>query len=55
MIFTTIVGVLPPDFRHPGKTVAKDVEIWATAGYSADPFPAPARNLRFLPGAIARL
>src|SRR6267378_4513826 len=51
----TIVGVLPPDFRHPGKTVAKDVEIWATAGYSADPFPAPARNLRFLPGAIARL
>jgi putative ABC transport system permease protein len=51
----SIVGVLPPDFRHPGKTVAKDVEIWATAGYSADPFPAPARNLRFLPGAIARL
>jgi predicted permease len=51
----TIVGVLPPDFRHPGKTVAKDVEIWATAGYSADPFPAPVRNLRFLPGAIARL
>jgi predicted permease len=51
----TIVGVLPPDFRHPGKTVAKDVEVWATAGYSADPFPAPARNLRFLPGAIARL
>jgi predicted permease len=51
----SIVGVLPRDFRHPGKTVAKDVEIWATAGYSADPFPAPARNLRFLPGAIARL
>ncbi len=51
----TIVGVLPPDFRHPGKTVAKDVEVWGTAGYSADPFPAPARNLRLLPGAIARL
>ena len=51
----TIVGVLPPDFRHPGKTVARDVEVWGTAGYSADPFPAPARNLRFLPGAIARL
>jgi predicted permease len=50
-----IVGVLPPDFRHPGKTVAKDVEIWATSGYSADPFPAPARNIRLLPGAIARL
>jgi predicted permease len=51
----TIVGVLPSDFRHPGKTVARDVEVWGTAGYSADPFPAPARNLRFLPGAIARL
>src|SRR5713226_6643377 len=51
----TVVGVLPPDFRHPGKTVAKDVEVWGTAGYSADPFPAPARNLRLLPEAIARL
>jgi predicted permease len=51
----TIVGVLPPGFRHPGKTVAKDVEIWGTAGYSADPFPKPARNVRLLPEAIARL
>ena len=51
----TIVGVLLPAFRHPGKTVARDVEVWATAGYSADPFPAPARNLRLLPEAIARL
>jgi len=51
----TIVGVLPPTFRHPGRTVAKDVEIWGTAGYSADPFPAPARNRRLLPAAIARL
>jgi predicted permease len=51
----TVVGVLSPAFRHPGRTVAKDVEIWGTAGYSADPFPAPARNLRLLPGAIARL
>jgi putative ABC transport system permease protein len=51
----TIVGVLPPAFRHPGKTVARDVEVWATAGYSADPFPKPARNTRLLPEAIARL
>jgi putative ABC transport system permease protein len=51
----TIVGVLPPAFRHPGKTVARDVEVWCTAGYSADPFPAPARNLRLLPEAIASL
>ena len=50
----TIVGVLPPDFRHPGRTVSGDVEVWATAGFSADPFP-DARNIRGLPGAIGRL
>jgi putative ABC transport system permease protein len=31
------------------------VEVWITCGYSADPFPAPARSLRILPGAIGRL
>jgi predicted permease len=51
----TIVGVVPPGFRHPGRTVATDVEVWATTGFSADPFPKPARSLRFLPGAMARL
>ncbi len=51
----TIVGILPPWFRHPGRTIATDVEIWATCGFKADPFPKPARNVRFVPGAIARL
>src|SRR5262245_28237246 len=51
----TIVGVLPPGFRHPGKTVVNDVEVWTTAGFIADPFPRPVRNARFLPGAIGRL
>jgi predicted permease len=51
----TIVGVVPPGFRHPGRTVATDVEVWATTGFSADPFPKPARSVRFLPGAMARL
>src|SRR5882757_8570955 len=32
----TIVGVLPPEFRHPGSAVATDVEIWNTAGFRAD-------------------
>ena len=27
-----IVGVLPPDFHHPGRTVARDVEAAAKAG-----------------------
>ncbi|HXR16763.1 MAG TPA: ABC transporter permease [Terriglobales bacterium] len=41
-----IVGVLPPGFRHPGSTVATDVEVWATAGFRADPFSRPARTVR---------
>jgi len=50
----TIVGVLPPEFRHPGKTLTKDVEAWVTAGFMADPFPNQ-RNQRIIPGAIGRL
>jgi putative ABC transport system permease protein len=52
----TIIGVMPPGFRHPGQTLAGDVELWAAAGYTADPFPVPPlRRQRILPGAIARL
>jgi predicted permease len=50
----TIVGVLPPGFRHPGTTVT-DVEIWVTAGFQADPYPKPDRSLRVAPGAIGLL
>src|SRR6266699_2744168 len=49
-----IVGVLSPGFRHPGPTIPS-VEVWITCGFSGDPFPAPARGLRILPGAIGRL
>ncbi len=52
----TIIGVMPPDFRHPGRTLGHDVEIWVAAGYAAPPFPKPpVRAQRFIPGAIARL
>ncbi len=51
----TVVGVMPPTFRHPGPTVTSDVDIWAATGFRADPFPKPARAARVLPGAIARL
>ena len=50
----TIVGVLSPGFRHPGPTIPA-VEVWITCGFSGDPYPAPARGLRILPGAIGRL
>jgi predicted permease len=52
----TIIGVMPPAFRHPGPTLGHDVEIWIAAGYAAPPFPKPpVRTLRFIPGTIARL
>jgi putative ABC transport system permease protein len=52
----TVMGVLPPGFRHPGNSLGSDVEVFAAAGFSAAPFPAPPqRRIRLLPGAIARL
>jgi predicted permease len=50
----TIVGVLPPGFRHPGRTVSGDVEVWLTAGFKADPFD-PGRGQREIQGAIGRV
>lgn len=51
----TIVGVMPPGFRHPGQTLRNEVEMWGTAGFSANPFGPPVRSQRMLPGAIGRL
>ena len=50
----TIVGVLPPGFRHPG-TAVTDVEVWGATGFRADPYPQPTRSLRVAPGAIGLL
>jgi putative ABC transport system permease protein len=52
----TIAGVMPPGFRHPGRTLNTDVEVWIATGFNALPFPVPAvRSLRMIPGAIGRL
>ena len=52
----TVVGVLPPGFRHPGRSVLTDVDLWAPASYVGSPFPkTPVRSSRFITGAIARL
>ncbi len=52
----TIIGVMPPDFRHPGRSLVSEVDGWTAAGFNAPPFPAPAlRSLRMLPGAMGRL
>ncbi len=52
----TIVGVLPPDFQHPGKTIATSADVFATAGFAADPFQRPPqRGNHQIPGLIGRL
>ena len=52
----TIVGVMPPDFRHPGRTMNGDVDVWVAAGYQANPFPnPPLRAQHILPGIMGRL
>jgi putative ABC transport system permease protein len=52
----TIVGVLPPEFRNPGRGLQTDVELWSPAGWVASPFlTQPVRGSHFLRGALARL
>jgi putative ABC transport system permease protein len=53
----TIVGVMPPGFHHPGRTLnLNNVDLWAAAGYAGNPFPTPVtRAVRLLPGAMGRL
>src|SRR5689334_13965442 len=51
----TIIGVLPPGFRHPGPTVSGDVEVFGAAGFIAEPFPKPMRGTRILVNGIGRL
>jgi predicted permease len=52
----TIVGVMPRGFRHPGRTLETDVEVWLATSFNGIPFPVPAvRSLRVIPSAIGRL
>jgi putative ABC transport system permease protein len=51
----TIIGVLPPGFRHPGPTTSGDAEVFGAGGFSGDPFPPPIRGNRVLVSGIGRL
>src|SRR4029079_10028580 len=52
----TIVGVLPPEFRHPGRPVLTDVDAWAPTSFKQNPFPPePQRFNNYITGAIGRL
>jgi putative ABC transport system permease protein len=51
----TVVGVMPPDFHHPGRILQSDVDIWNAAGWVGAPFPTPRRDVRNIREAIGRL
>src|SRR5215813_6705157 len=51
----TIIGVLPPGFRHPGPTVSGDAEVFCAFGGTGEPFPKPMRSTRILVNGIGRL
>jgi putative ABC transport system permease protein len=52
-----IIGVMPPDFRPPGLTPdERQVDVWAATSFYGPPLVMhPPRNVRNIPGAIARL
>jgi putative ABC transport system permease protein len=51
-----VVGVMPPSFHDQGRTTEeRNTELWAAAGFTADPAPPPLRSQRLLVGTIARL
>ena len=51
----SVIGVLPPGFRHPGRARPPDVDVWITTGFSAPPDPPPTRSTRSIPQAYGRL
>jgi putative ABC transport system permease protein len=51
----TVLGVLPARFRHPGRGIQTEVEVWAPTGFRASPFGPPSRGQYFMSGAVARL
>lgn len=51
----TIVGVLPPEFRNPGRALPHEVDVWLASGFMAASDPKPTRSGRSFPSALARL
>lgn len=50
-----IVGVMPPGFNHPGRTLQGPVDVWCPNGFKGDGTAPPSRNRRRLEGALARV
>ncbi len=50
-----VIGVMPPEFRHPGATLQSDVDFWLTGGIGASLFRRADRTRRSFPRALVKL
>lgn len=50
-----VVGVMPPGFVHPGRTVHGEVDAWSPAGFGGPSSTSTGRGRRRLEGCLARL
>jgi putative ABC transport system permease protein len=50
-----IVGVMPPRFRHPGRTAQRDVDVWSPTGLGVPGPVPPSRSRRRFEAGLARL
>jgi putative ABC transport system permease protein len=50
-----VVGVMPPGFRHPGRTLQSQVDVWSPAGFGSGTSAPSSRSRRRLEGCLARL
>jgi putative ABC transport system permease protein len=50
-----VVGVMPAGFRHPGRTLQTDVEVWSPAGFRGTAPGSSSRSRRRVEGCLARL
>jgi predicted permease len=50
-----IVGVMPPGFRHPGRTLQNEVEVWSPNGFRSTTSGSLSRRRRYIAGCLARL
>ncbi len=50
-----VVGVMPSSFRHPGRTLQNDVDVWSPSGFRGSATASLTRGRRRLDGCLARL
>jgi putative ABC transport system permease protein len=50
-----VVGVMPANFRHPGRTQQTDVEVWSPSGFGGVAVAEVSRGRRRLDSCVARL